>query len=106
MGFGPERRAELIRKGAVPMTVREWLGADDVEMELIELRFRLSREVKRLRMLAKLSQQSLADRMKVSRPRIPEIESGVGVSLETVIGAYLATGGTMDGLAEVVRGKA
>ena len=105
MGLSAERRAELERKGARETTVRELFGLDDADMQIIELRIRIAREVKRRRLAAKMSQKALADRLEVSQPRIPTIEAGTSSSLETVVLAFFATGGTLSELAAVVEGR-
>jgi ribosome-binding protein aMBF1 (putative translation factor) len=101
-----ERRAEMERKGAVRTTVQEFLGLDDADMQIVELRVRVAKEVRRRRLAAKMSQKTLADRIHVSQPRIPAIESGASVSLETVMLAFFATGGNLSDLAAVVAGPA
>ena len=102
MAIGKEQRAELVRKGAVETTVQEFLDLDEADMQIIEFRVRLAKEVRRRRLAAKLTQKTLAGRMKVSQPRIPEIESGTNSSLESVMLAFFATGGNLTELAEVV----
>ncbi len=39
MGLSAERRAELKRKGAVEMSVEDWLGLDEVDRQVVEFRF-------------------------------------------------------------------
>ena len=104
MAISEERRAELARKGAVSMTVQEWLGLDDAEMQVVELRVRLAREVRRRREAAGLRQEELAGRIGVSQPRVVSIESAASVSLDAVILAFFATDGGLAELAEVVGG--
>jgi ribosome-binding protein aMBF1 (putative translation factor) len=102
MALSEERRAELDRKGAPVTNVQELLGLDDVDMQIVEFKVQLAREVRRRREAKGLTQAALAERMEVSQPRIPGVESG-SVGLETILHAYLATGGTMADLADVVR---
>lgn len=104
MALSEERRAELERKGAREMDVREWLGLSDAQMQVVELRVRLSKEVRRRRKAAKMTQGELATRIGVSQPRIPEIERGTPSSLESMVLAFLATGGDMADLGRVVQG--
>jgi len=106
MGLTDEERAKIEAKGGVVTTVREFLGLDDLDMQVIEARIRVGREVKRRREAAKLSQSDLADRMGVSRTRIPAIESGGKASLDAVVSAFLATGGGLNDLGAVIAGKA
>ena len=104
IGISAERRAEPERKGARETTVQELFDLDDADMQVVELRVRLAKEVRRRREAANLSQKGLAERMHVSQPRIPAIESGASTSLEAVVLAYLATGGSMEELGAVVGG--
>src|SRR4051812_45841734 len=76
MAISKEQRAELVRKEAVETTVEDFLDLDEADMKIVEFRVRLAREVRRRRLAARISQKTLAGRMKVSQPRIPEIESG------------------------------
>jgi DNA-binding XRE family transcriptional regulator len=102
MGLSAERKAELARKGAVETTVQEFLGIDEAGMKIVELRVRLAKEVKRRRLSANMSQGALADRLKISQPRIPAIEKGIHSSLESILMAFFATGGSLSDLAHVV----
>ncbi len=103
MALSEARRAEMARKGAVELTVQEWLGLSDAEMTVIEIHVRLSREVKRAREAAGLTQKDLAERMKVAQPRVAKIETGGrGVSLDHLVFAFLAAGGTLAELAAIV----
>ena len=95
MGPSAEARAEYHRKGAVEMTVQEWLGLDDAEMRVIEFRVAMAKELRRRRRAAKMSRKSLAERMGVSQPKIQDIEAGVSSDLEAVLLAIFATGGTL-----------
>jgi DNA-binding XRE family transcriptional regulator len=102
MAISKEQRAELVRKGAVETTVQDFLDLDEADMKIVEFRVRLAKEVRRRRLAARITQKALAERMKVSQPRIPEIESGTTSSLESVMLAFFATGGSLAELAEVV----
>ena len=104
MALSERRRAVLERKGASEVDVQKWLGLSDAEMKVVELRVRLSREVRHRRMAAKMTQEELATRIGVSQPRIPEIEKGASSSLESMVLAYLATGADMADLGRVVQG--
>jgi transcriptional regulator with XRE-family HTH domain len=74
-------------------------------MKVVEMRVRLAKEVRRRRLAARMSQRTLAERIHVSQPRIPAIESGSSVSLETVMLAFFATGGSSAELGAVVAGE-
>ena len=81
MAISKEQRAELVRKGAVEKTVREFLDLDEADRKLDEARVTLDEEVRRRRQASKLTQRALAGRLKVSQHRIPEIKSGTSPSL-------------------------
>ena len=103
MALTEERRAELERKGARVTTVKEMLGLDDADMAIIEIKVRVAHEVRRRREAQGMTQAALARKMKVSQPRIPAIESGVSASLETLLHAFLAAGGTTENIADLLR---
>jgi DNA-binding XRE family transcriptional regulator len=103
MALSEARRAEMARKGAVELTVQGWLGLDDAEMTVIEVRVRLAREVRRAREAAGLTQADLAGRLEVAQPRVAKIEAGGrGVSLDDLVRAFIAAGGTLAELAAIV----
>ena len=105
MAVSEERRAKLRAAGFVETTLKELLQLDDLDMQVIEMRLRIGREVKRRREAAKWSQAVLAERMGVSRTRIPAIESGGRSSFEATITAFLALGGDLEELGAVIAGK-
>ncbi len=99
------KRARLKAKGWVETTVDQLFGLDEVDRQVVELRVRLAREVRRRRELAGLSQSGLAARIESSQPRVAKIEGGqAGVSLDLLVSAFFATGGSLDDLASVVAG--
>jgi hypothetical protein len=102
MGLSAGRRAELVRKGVVETTVRDFLDLDEADRKIVEFRVRRAKEVRRRRLATGISRKAPAGRMKVSQPRIPEIESGTTSGLEAVMPAFFATGGSLAELAEVV----
>ena len=106
MGMSQESRAELEAKGAVVTTVAEFLDLDPIDEQVVELRVRVARAVRRRREAAEMSQKALAERMGVSQPRIPGIEAGESASLDATVAAFFATGGTLADLAAVVAGNA
>jgi DNA-binding XRE family transcriptional regulator len=102
MAMSAERKAELESKGVIFTTTQEFLGLNDAEMRLIDLRNRLSRAVKERREASGLTQRDLAKRLGISQPRIPAMESGGSTSLETLFTAFLTVGGTPKELGTVV----
>lgn len=105
MALSEERRAELARKGAVEMSVQQWLGLDDIEMAMVELRVRLTGEVTRRRKeTARL--QAVGTGSGGSKPsRVAKTGRDVlDLNLDELISAYLATGASLADLAAVVAG--
>jgi ribosome-binding protein aMBF1 (putative translation factor) len=99
------KRARLKAKGWVETTVDELFGLDEIDRQVVELRVRLAREIRRRRESAGLCQSSLASRIESSQPRVAKIEGGqAGVSLDLQVSAFFATGGSLDDLAGVVAG--
>ena len=96
-------RARLKAKGWVETTVDELFGLDEIDRQVVELRVRVAREVRRLREASGLSQEELAARIESSQPRVAKIEGGqAGVSLDSLVSAFFAAGGNLDDLAAVV----
>lgn len=64
--------------------------------QVAELRVRIGSEVRRRRAEARLEPAGLADRLRTKPARVMRIEGGKpGVSLDALLAAYLATGGTI-----------
>jgi hypothetical protein len=79
----------------------DFLGLDDGERALVELRLRLSRAVKLRRQLRNLTQVQAARQVKSSQSRIAKVEAGQeGVSLDLSFRMLFAMGGTLADLAD------
>lgn len=79
--------------------VADWLGMDEVERKRLDLHLKAGNAVRRLRTHAGLTQAELAVRMETSRPRITDIELGVGrVSFDVIIRALFALGGGLESI--------
>jgi predicted XRE-type DNA-binding protein len=98
------RRSELEARGYMVVDdAADWLGLDEVERKMVELRVRLGREVRRLREAKDLSQAELATRIKSSQSRVAKVEGNSdGVGLDLLMRAFFGAGGTLADLAEVV----
>ena len=82
----------------------DFLGLNDAERQLVDLRIVLSRAVKKARADGKLTQSQAAGRLKTSQPRYARVEAGYpDVSLDQICRALFALGGTLDDLVEAVR---
>jgi ribosome-binding protein aMBF1 (putative translation factor) len=80
-------------KGWSEGTVTEFLELTSAEETIIEMRVRISCAVREKRAELGISQRELAKRMGTQQPHVSDIENGVA-TLETMIRAYLALGGT------------
>jgi ribosome-binding protein aMBF1 (putative translation factor) len=79
----------------------DFLELTEEEAQLVELRLRVSRAVRRLREKKHLTQQQLAARLKSSQSRVAKMEAGAtDVSLDMLFRGLFAVGG---GLADVRR---
>ena len=82
----------------------DWLGLDEVDRKVVDLRVRLGREVRRRREAGKLTQEELAGRIGSSQSRVAKVEGlGDGVSLDLLMRAFFATGGSLEDLATIGR---
>jgi DNA-binding XRE family transcriptional regulator len=97
-----EKRARLKDKGWVEVDLADWLGLDEADMRVIELRVGLVKAIRRRREAAGVSQAVLARRIGTAQPNIAKIEAGgIGVSLDLLMTVFFATGGQMAELAGV-----
>jgi ribosome-binding protein aMBF1 (putative translation factor) len=77
----------------------DFLGLNEEERRLVELRVAVSRAVRRLRERHHLTQQQLAAKLKSSQSRVAKIEAGAAdVSLDLLFRGLFAVGG---GLADL-----
>jgi len=76
-------------------TARDFLGLDDQEAALVEVKLSLIDAVKKSRRKRHLSQTDLAQRLRSSQSRVAKIEAGdPSVSLDLIVRALIATGAT------------
>ena len=99
-----EERAKMEAMGyAVVDDAADWLELTEVERQIVELRVRLGREVRRRRTEAGLSQAQLALKIGSSQSRVAKVEgTAPGVAIDLMIRAFFATGGTVDELAQAI----
>jgi hypothetical protein len=98
-----DERARLEAKGYMVVDdAADWLGLDEVERRVVDLRVRLGREVRRRREQARLSQAELARRIQSSGSRIADAEGATeGVAIDLLMRAFFASGGTLADLAAI-----
>jgi ribosome-binding protein aMBF1 (putative translation factor) len=81
----------------------DFLGLNEEERRLVELRVAVSRAVRRLRERRHLTQQQLATKLKSSQSRIAKIEAGAAdVSLDLLFRGLFAVGGGLADLTTAV----
>ena len=83
----------LEKKGWKIGTTKEFLGLSEEESSYIELKLKLSANLKKLRKKQKLTQVELARILKSSQSRVAKLEIGdPSVSLDLIIRSLLALG--------------
>ena len=76
-------------------SAKDFLQLSDEEAMLVELKLSLTDAVRQSRQKHGLSQIDLAQRMKSSQSRVAKLEAGdPTVSLDLIVRAFFATGGT------------
>jgi DNA-binding XRE family transcriptional regulator len=91
-----QKRARLKAKGWVEVDVADWLGLDEAERRVIELRVSLVKAIKAHREATGITQAALAHRVGTAQPNIAKIEAGgIGVSLDLLMTVFFATGGKL-----------
>jgi DNA-binding XRE family transcriptional regulator len=94
-----EKRARVKAKGWVEVDLYDWLGLDEADMRVIELRVALVKAIRHRREGAGISQAQLARRIGTAQPNIAKIEAGgIGVSLDLLMTVFFATGGKLSEL--------
>ncbi len=98
-----EERAILKAMGyAVVDDATDWLGLDEIERQLVDLRVRLGREVRRRRAEAGLTQGPMADPIGTAQPRAAKLEGAAeGDGLDLLMRAFFASGGKIADLASI-----
>ena len=87
-------------------SAKDFLQLSDEEAMLVELKLSLTDAVRQSRQKHGLSQIDLAQRMKSSQSRVAKLEAGdPTVSLDLIVRAFFATGGTRLELQRAVGAK-
>jgi DNA-binding XRE family transcriptional regulator len=98
-----EKIKALEKKGWEVGSIKEFLGLTEEEASYIELKLKLSADLKRLRTERKLTQTELAKIIKSSQSRVAKLETGdPSVSLDLIIRSLLALGTTKKDLARAI----
>ena len=90
----PEKQKRLEAAGWVAGDIQDFLGLTDEEVQLIDLRIRVSRAAKSAREKAGLTQAEIAERIGSSQPRVAAAErAGKAASLDLLFRCLFAAGG-------------
>jgi predicted XRE-type DNA-binding protein len=98
-----EKQKTLEKKGWKIGTAKEFLGLTNEEASYIELKLKLSANLKKLRTQRKLTQVELAKIIKSSQSRVAKLETGdPSVSLDLIIRSLLALGTSKKDIARTI----
>lgn len=101
-----QKRKQLEDQGWKIGDATDFLDLTSEEGAYIELRLRLSEEVRRMRLFRQLTQAQLARMITSSQSRIAKVEAAdPSVSLDLLIRSLLAMGATHHDLAMTIEGK-
>jgi ribosome-binding protein aMBF1 (putative translation factor) len=105
--MGTAKLKRLQAAGWKTGSASEFLGLSDEEAMLVDLKLSLVDAVRQSRQKRGLSQIDLAQRMGSSQSRVAKLETGDSlVSLDLIVRAFFAAGGTRQELQRAVGGKA
>lgn len=98
-----EKQKILEKKGWKFGTVKEFLGLTYEQSTYLELKLKLSANLKKIRTESKLTQVELAKIIKSSQSRVAKLETGDhSVSLDLIIRSLLALGASKKDLARTI----
>jgi DNA-binding XRE family transcriptional regulator len=88
-----QKQESLEKKGWIIGSAAEFFGLSEEESAYIELKLKLSANLRKLRTEQKLTQTELAKILKSSQSRVAKLETGdPSVSIDLIIRALLALG--------------
>jgi DNA-binding XRE family transcriptional regulator len=103
MTMNKQKRKELENKGWKVGSAEEFLGLSEEESAYIELKMKLSANLRKLRIEQKLTQIELAKVIKSSQSRVAKLETGdPSVSLDLIIRSLLALGTSNKDIARAI----
>ena len=98
-----QKVSNLEKKGWKIGTTKEFLGLSEEESSYIELKLKLSANIKKLRTKQNLTQIELAKLLKSSQSRVAKLETGdPSVSLDLIIRSLLAMGTSNQDIARTI----
>ena len=84
----------------------DFLGLTPEEVQVVELKLALSDSLRRFRLVRRLTQQELAEKLGSSQSRVAKLESGApGISLDLLFRALFVAGATPADIARELRPK-
>lgn len=87
-------------------STKEFLGLTAEEVEIIELKLRLSDALRSRREKLQLSQDAVAKQLRSSQSRVAKMESGdASVSIDLLVRALFGLGATASDLAKVIKSR-
>lgn len=103
MIMNKEKQKRLEKQGWKIGTVKDFLGLTDEEASYIDLKLKLSANLKKVRTERKLTQVELARIIKSSQSRVAKLEAGdPSVSLDLIIRSLLALGTSKKDIARAI----
>lgn len=93
----PKTQKQLEGAGWQFGDAEDFLGLNDAERRLVDLRVKLGTAVRRLRAAKKITQKGLAMLLETSQARVVDIEASVG-SLDSMFRAFYVLGGEQSDL--------
>lgn len=98
------RKKKLEADGWNVGTAEDFLGLSPEEAVFVEIKARLSKALKTLRLERRLTQEQVAGLIQSSQSRVAKMEAGdPSVSFDLLVRSHFALGGTPDDLAQVIR---
>jgi DNA-binding XRE family transcriptional regulator len=98
-----EKQKKLVKKGWKIGSAKEFLGLSNEESLYIELKIKLSSNLRKLRTEQNITQVELAKILKSSQSRVAKIETGdPSVSLDLIIRSLLALGTSKKDIARTI----
>lgn len=98
------RQARLERDGWQFGDAGDFLGLDEIERALVDMRVSLARALRQRRRDQKISQATLARRVGSSQSRVAKMEAGdPSVTLDLLMRTLLAAGSTPADLAGIIK---
>jgi DNA-binding XRE family transcriptional regulator len=96
-----DKRKRLEAAGWRVGDAKDFLGLDEVDAQLVEMKLTLARKLRELRQQFEITQAELAKRLGSSQSRIAKIEAGdPSVSMELLMRSLLAAGANRSEIAK------